>query len=51
MNARLYGGRPFVLSDLAVSKADRIAKIDLNPIIALCDECLVVDALIVTRQA
>jgi acetate---CoA ligase (ADP-forming) len=37
------------LSDFTVANAERIAEIDLNPIKAGPDGCVVVDALIVTR--
>jgi acyl-CoA synthetase (NDP forming) len=40
----------YALSDFAVANGDRIAEIDLNPIMARHDGCVVVDALIVTRQ-
>jgi acyl-CoA synthetase (NDP forming) len=61
--ARLLGpvrGRPpadtaalarclYALSDFAVANGERIAEIDLNPIKARSDGCVLVDALIVTR--
>jgi hypothetical protein len=40
----------YALSDFAVANNERIAEIDLNPIKARSGGCVVVDALIVTRQ-
>ena len=39
-----------VLSDFAVANGDKIDEIDLNPIKARAQGCVIVDALIVTRQ-
>jgi acetate---CoA ligase (ADP-forming) len=58
---RAFRGRPaadiaalaqclYVLSDFAVANRDRIDEIDLNPIKARANGCIIVDALIVTRQ-
>jgi acetyltransferase len=40
----------YALSDFASANAARLAEIDLNPIKALPGGCVVVDALIVTRD-
>jgi hypothetical protein len=40
----------YALSDFAAANADRIDEIDLNPIKARAQGCVIVDALIVTRQ-
>jgi hypothetical protein len=41
----------YALGDFAWHNAEKIAEIDLNPIKALPDRCVVVDALIVARLA
>jgi acyl-CoA synthetase (NDP forming) len=40
----------YALSDFAAANSDRIDEIDLNPIMAREKGCIIVDALIVTRQ-
>jgi acyl-CoA synthetase (NDP forming) len=58
---RAFRGRPaadiaalaqclYALSDFAAANSDRIDEIDLNPIKARANGCIIVDALIVTRQ-
>ncbi len=58
---RAFRGRPaadiaalaeclYALSDFAAANSDRIDEIDLNPIKARHNSCVIVDALIVTRQ-
>jgi hypothetical protein len=40
----------YTLSDFAAANSDRLDEIDLNPIKARQKGCVIVDALIVTRQ-